>query len=175
MTLNPKLTQLLNEQINNEMSSSYVYLAMAAWFEQTPYMGFASWMFNQSREETMHALKFYQYVVDRDAVVVLQPIAQPKATFESPIDVFEHSLKQEQLVTQQINDLYDVAEQVKDHSSKNLLLWFLNEQIEEEKTVRDMLDRLRLAGTDPASLLVLDREAAQRQSPTGPGGHGHGK
>ncbi|MBB5037291.1 ferritin [Prosthecobacter dejongeii] len=176
MTLNPKLTQLLNEQINNEMSSSYVYLAMAAWFEQTPYMGFASWMFNQSREETMHALKFYQYVVDRDAVVVLQPIAQPKATFESPIDVFEHSLKQEQLVTQQINDLYDVAEQVKDHSSKNLLLWFLNEQIEEEKTVRDMLDRLRLAGTDPASLLVLDREAAQRQSPTGSGGHGgHGK
>jgi ferritin len=173
MTLNPTLTKLLNEQINNEMSSSYVYLAMAAWFEQTPYMGFASWMFNQSREETMHALKFYQYVVDRDAVVVLEPIAKPKAIFESPIDVFEHSLKQEQLVTQQINDLYDVAEQVKDHSSKNLLLWFLNEQIEEEKTVRDMLDRLRLAGTDPASLLVLDREAAQRQSPTGGSGkHG---
>lgn len=172
MTLNPTLTKLLNEQINNEMSSSYVYLAMAAWFEQTPYMGFSSWMFNQSREETMHALKFYQYVVDRDAVVVLEPIAKPKAVFESPIDVFEHSLKQEQLVTQQINDLYDVAEQVKDHSSKNLLLWFLNEQIEEEKTVRDMLDRLKLAGNDPASLLVLDREAAQRQAPTGGGKHG---
>jgi len=176
MTLNPKLTELLNEQINNEMSSSYIYLAMAAWFEQTPYAGFASWMFNQSREETMHALKFYQYLVDRDAVVSLKPIAQPKATFDSPIDVFEHSLKQEQAVTQQINDLYDLAEQVKDHSSKNLLLWFLNEQIEEEKTVRDMLDRLKLAGTDPASLLVLDREAAQRQSAEGgggKGGHGH--
>ena len=167
MTLNAKLTQMLNEQINNEMASSYIYLAMAAWFEQTPYAGFASWMFNQSREETMHALKFYQYVVDRDAVVELQPITKPKADFQSPIDVFEHSLKQEQKVTQQINDLYDVAEQVKDHMSKNLLLWFLNEQMEEEKTVRDMLDRLKLAGNDPASLLVLDREAAQRPAPQG--------
>jgi ferritin len=167
MTLNPKLAKLLNEQINNEMSSSYIYLAMAAWFEQTPYTGFAGWMFNQSREETMHALKFYQYVVDRDAAVVLQPIAKPKADFKNPIDVFETSLKQEQKVTQQINELFEVAEQVKDHASKNLLLWFLNEQMEEEKTVRDMLDRLKLAGNDPASLLVLDREAGMRKPPAG--------
>lgn len=172
MTLNPKLRKLLNDQINNELASSYIYLAMAAWFEQTPYSGFASWMFNQSREENMHALKFYQYVVDRDAVVELQPIAKPKSEFKSPIDVFEHSLKQEQKVTQQINDLYDVAESVKDHASKNLLLWFLNEQMEEEKTVRDMLDRLKLAGSDPASLLVLDREAGQRQSPAAGNGGG---
>lgn len=167
MTLSPKLAKLFNEQINNEMSSSYVYLAMSAWFEQTPYSGFASWMFNQSREETAHALKFYQYLVDRDAKVELQPIAKPKAIFKSPIDVFEHSLKQEQLVTQQINELFEVAEQVKDHASKNLLLWFLNEQMEEEKTVRDMLDRLKFAGDDRASLLVLDREAGQRQAASG--------
>lgn len=167
MTLNPKLTKLLNEQINNELSSSYIYLAMAAWFEQTPYSGFAQWMFTQSREENMHALKFYQYVVDRDAQVVFQPIAKPKADFKSPLDVFEHSLKQEQKVTQQINDLFEVAEQVKDHASKNLLLWFLNEQMEEEKTVRDMLDRLKLAGNDPASLLVLDREAGSRKAAAG--------
>ena len=170
MTLSPKLAKLLNEQINNEMSSSYIYLAMAAWFEQTPYAGFAGWMFNQSREETMHALKFYQYVVDRDSVVVLQPIAKPRADFKNPIEVFETSLKQEQKVTQQINELFEVAEQVKDHASKNLLLWFLNEQMEEEKTVRDMLDRLKLAGNDPASLLVLDREAGTRKPPTGGGG-----
>jgi ferritin len=169
MTLNPKLAKLLNEQINNEMASSYIYLAMAAWFEQTPYSGFASWMFNQSREETMHALKFYQYVVDRDAKVELETIAKPKTDFKSPLDVFQQSLKQEQKVTQQINDLFEVAEQVKDHASKNLLLWFLNEQMEEEKTVRDMLDRLKLAGTDPASLLVLDREAGSRQAAAGPG------
>lgn len=170
MTLNSKLAKLLNEQINNEMSSSYIYLAMAAWFEQTPYSGFASWMFNQSREETMHALKFYQYVVDRDAAVVLEPIPKPKAAFKSPLEVFETSLKQEQKVTQQINDLFEVAEQVKDHASKNLLLWFLNEQMEEEKTVRDMLDRLKLAGNDPASLLVLDREAGARKTADTAGG-----
>ncbi len=168
MTLNSKLTKLLNEQINNEMSSSYVYLAMAAWFEQTPYSGFAQWMFTQSREETMHALKFYQYLVDRDAKVELQPIAKPKMDFKSPIDVFQHSLKQEQKVTQQINELFEVAEQVKDHASKNLLLWFLNEQMEEEKSVGDMLDRLKLADNDTASLLVLDREAGSR--PSGGGG-----
>ena len=180
MKLSEELQALLNEQINNEMASSYIYLAMAAWFEQTPYLGFASWMFNQSREETMHALKFYQYVVDRDGKVELAPIDQPRHDFTSPIEVFEHSLQQEQKVTQQINDLYDVAERVKDHASKNLLLWFLNEQMEEEKTVRDMLDRLKLAGSDPASLLVLDREAAARKPEGGGGeyrggggGHGH--
>lgn len=164
MNLSPKLTNLLNEQINNEMASSYAYLAMAAWFEQTPYVGFAKWMSAQSREETMHALKFYQYLADRDAKVELQPIAKPKHDFKSPIDVFTHSLKQEEKVTAQINDLYEVAEKVRDHASKNLLLWFLNEQMEEEKTVRDMLDRLKLAGNDAASLLVLDREAGARNA-----------
>ena len=165
MSLNPELAKLLNAQINHEMSSSYAYLAMAAWLEQTPYTGFASWMYNQSREETMHALKFYQYIVDRDAQVELEPLAKPQSDFASPIDVFSLSLKQEQMVTAQINELYDVAERVRDHASKNLLLWFLNEQIEEEKSVRDMLDRLTLAGDDPASLLVLDREAGARQAP----------
>jgi len=182
MKLSEELQSLLNDQINNEMSSSYTYLAMAGWFEQTPYIGFASWMFNQSLEETTHALKFYQYLMDRDAKLQLRPIEQPSHEFQSPIDVFEQSLKQEEKVTQQINDLYEVAERVKDHASKNLLLWFLNEQMEEEKTVRDMLDRLRLAGNDPASLLVLDREAGTRQGaggggykgkPSGGGGHGH--
>jgi ferritin len=165
MNLSPELAKLLNEQINNEMASSYAYLAMAAWFEQTPYTGFAQWMFTQSLEETTHALKFYQYLADRDAKVELEPVAKPKHDFQSALDVFEHSLQQEQKVTAQINDLYEVAEKVKDHASKNLLLWFLNEQMEEEKTVRDMLDRLKLAGTDPASLLVLDREAGSRKAP----------
>jgi ferritin len=105
--------------------------------------------------------------VDRDAKVELQPIEKPKMDYKSVMDAFQYSLKQEEKVTQQINDLYEVAEQVKDHASKNLLLWFLNEQMEEEKTVRDMLDRLKLAGDDVASLLVLDREAGSRKSAVG--------
>lgn len=168
MNLSPQLTKLLNEQINNEMASSYQYLAMAAWFELTPYTGFAQWMSTQSREETNHALKFYDYLVHRDAKVELQPLAKPKHEFKSPLDVFEHALKQEQTVTKQINDIYEVAEKVRDHTSKNLLLWFLNEQMEEEKQVKDLRDRLKLAGNDPASLLTVDREASARQ----PGGGG---
>ncbi len=167
MTLSPDLTKLLNEQINNEMASSYAYLAMAAWFEQTPYAGFASWMFAQSKEETVHALKFYKYLTDRDVKVELSAIEKPKHDFASPVDVFEQSLKQEQRVTAQINDLYEVAERVRDHASKNLLLWFLNEQMEEEKSVGDMLERLKLAAGDTASLLALDREAGTRQSDSG--------
>lgn len=164
MSLNPELAELLNAQINHEMSASYSYLAMAAWFEQTPYAGFASWMFVQSAEETVHALKFYQFLVSRDAPVVLGPLAKPTADFNSPLDVFTQSLEQEQTVTRQINDLYDVAERVRDHATKNLLLWFLNEQIEEEQSVRAIVDRLTLAGNDPASLLELDREAAARNA-----------
>jgi ferritin len=164
MSMNPELAKLLNAQINHEMSASYSYLAMAAWFELTPYSGFAKWMFMQSAEETVHALKFYQFLVSRDAPVVLEAIATPKADFKSPLDVFAQSLKQEQAVTAQINELYDVAEKVRDHASKNLLLWFLNEQIEEEQSVRNIVDRLTLAGDDPASLLVLDREASARNA-----------
>lgn len=163
--MNEELARLLNAQINHEMESSYAYLAMAAWFERSPYSGFASWMFNQSREETMHALKFYQYLVDRDAAVELEPLAKPKSDFSDPVEVFRTSLAQEQKVTRQINDLYDLAEKTRDHASKNLLLWFLNEQIEEEKSVRDMLDRLTLAANNPAALIALDREAAARQAP----------
>jgi ferritin len=164
MKVNPELTKLLNAQINHEMAASYSYLAMSAWFEQTPYSGFANWMYQQSAEETVHALKFYQFLISRGARVVLEPLAAPEADFKSPLDVFSQSLKQEETVTAQINELYDVAERVRDHASKNLLLWFLNEQIEEEESVRSIVERLKLAGDDPAGLLGLDREAGARQS-----------
>ncbi len=172
MKLVPELNKLLNEQINNELVSSYAYLAMAGWFERTPYLGFAKWMFTQSQEEHGHAMKFYQHIVDREGVVELTTVEKPRHDFSSPLEVLEASLAQEEKVTAQINDLYEVAEKVRDHMSKNLLLWFLNEQMEEEKSVRDMRDRLKLAGNDPASLLVLDREAGERK---GGGGESRGK
>lgn len=172
MKLAAELNKLLNEQINNELVSSYTYLAMAAWFEHTPYLGFAKWMFAQSQEENSHAMKFYQHIVDREGKVELATVEKPRHDFTSPLEVLEISLKQEEKVTAQINDIYEVAEKVRDHMSKNLLLWFLNEQMEEEKSVRDMRDRLQLAGNDPASLLVLDREAGERKAG---GGEGRGK
>ncbi len=162
-TLAPELHELLNKQINEEMSASYSYLAMSAWFEDSPYGGFAQWMLTQSQEETTHAMKFYHFLVDRGAKVDLTAIAAPRHEFGSPLEVFETSLRQEEHVTQCIHRLYEAAEKHRDHESKNLLNWFLDEQVEEEKVVQDMIDRLRLVGDNPVGLLQLDQEASQRK------------
>ncbi|MFK5923170.1 MAG: ferritin [Verrucomicrobiota bacterium] len=169
MDLDSKLQSLLNEQINHEMSSSYVYLAMSSWFEETPYSGFAQWMYTQSLEETDHAMKFYHFLVDRNAQVSLMSIAQPDASYSSALDVFKASFEQEQKVTVQIHHLYSVAEETRDHETKNFLNWFLDEQVEEEKNVRDMIDRLELIGDNPVGLLQLDQEAARRKPVTAGG------
>lgn len=163
MDLDNKLRILLNEQINHEMASSYAYLAMSAWFEETPYSGFAQWMYTQSLEETDHAMKFYHFIVDRNAQVSLMAIDQPQAKYESAIDVFKASLEQEKKVTDQIHKLYSAAEEARDHETKNFLNWFLDEQVEEEKNVRDMIDRLELIGDNPVGMLQLDQEAARRK------------
>ena len=162
-TLAPELHALLNKQINLEMAASYSYLAMSAWFEESPYGGFAQWMLAQSQEETAHAMKFYQFVIDRNATVELEAIEKPRASYDSALDVFETSLKQEQAVTAAIHELYELAEKHRDHETKNLLNWFLDEQIEEEKAAQDMIDRLTLVGDNPVGMLQLDQEAAQRK------------
>ena len=162
-TLAPELHALIIQQINLEMSASYSYLAMSAWFEQTPYDGFAQWMRVQSQEETAHAMKFYHFLINRGASIELSSIEAPQSDYRSPLEVFETSLAQERHVTQCIHGLYEAAERHRDHESKNLLNWFLDEQVEEEKAVQDMIDRLRLVGDSPVGLLQLDHEAAQRK------------
>ncbi|MFT5188187.1 MAG: ferritin [Verrucomicrobiales bacterium] len=162
-SLAPELHTLLNQQINEEMSASYSYLAMSAWFEDTPYGGFAHWMLAQSQEETLHAMKFYHFLIDRGAKIELAKIEAPILDYASPLEVFEKSLEQERHVTATIHTLYDAAEKHRDHESKNLLNWFLDEQVEEEKSVQDMIDRLRLVGDNPLGLLQLDQEASQRK------------
>lgn len=162
-TLASELHELLNEQINKEMAASYSYLGMSAWFEDTPYGGFAQWMLAQSQEETAHAMKFYHFLVDRGANVRLADIQAPRHDYASPLEVFETSLEQERDVTQSIHRLYEAAEKHRDHESKNLLNWFLDEQVEEEKAVQDMIDRLHLVGDNPVGLLQLDQEAGMRR------------
>lgn len=162
-TLDPELHALLNDQINEEMTASYSYLAMSAWFEDTPYGGFAQWMLAQSQEETAHAMKFYHFLIDRGAEVKLAQIEAPRRDYASPLEVLETSLSQEQHVTKCIHRLYEAAEKHRDHESKNLLNWFLDEQVEEEKAVQDMIDRLRLVGDNPVGLLQLDHEAGLRK------------
>lgn len=159
----PELHELINRQINQEMSASYSYLAMSAWFEETPYGGFAQWMYVQSQEETVHAMKFYKFLTDRNARVELFAVEAPRTEFASPLEVFRSSLEQEKEVTESIHRLYEMAEKHHDHESKNLLNWFLSEQVEEEKAVQDMIDRLELVGDNPVGMLQLDQEAAHRK------------
>ncbi len=159
-SLAPELHALLNAQINKEMAASYSYLAMSAWFEETPYGGFAQWMLAQSQEETTHAMKFYHFLIDRGSQVEFDAISAPNRDYSSALEVFETSLEQEVEVTASIHRLYDAAETHRDHESKNLLNWFLDEEVEEEKAVQKMIDRLKLVGDNPVGLLQLDQEAA---------------
>ena len=167
MNLDSSLAALINRQVNNEMFASYSYLAMSAWFETTAFPGFTRWMAVQSNEETAHAMKFYQYLIDRDARVTLEAIAKPQTDFASPLEVFRASLAQERQVTEQIHAIYNAAEDVRDHETRNFLNWFLDEQIEEEKSLRDLIERLEFVGDDPIGLLRLDEEAMARKAVPG--------
>ena len=157
------IQKALNAQIKNELQAHYDYLGMSAHFERTPYLGFAKWMRVQSSEEYTHAMKLYDYLRLRNVAIELQALDAPRTLYgPQPLEIFEFALVQEQSVTQQINDLYELALKDKDYATLQFLTWFLQEQVEEENTVSDIIDRLRLAGDNPAGLLRLDDEAARR-------------
>ena len=160
--ISKKLEEALNHQINNELSSYYSYLAMTAFLETTPFSGFAGWMRAQAEEEKGHAMKIFDYLNDRDGKVVLEAIPQPATDYSSPLEIFKTSLAQEIHVTAQINELYELARQEKDFAVQEYLGWFLTEQVEEEKSAQDMVDRLELAGDSVEALLLLDTQAANR-------------
>lgn len=162
MKICSSLEKIINEQINHEMASSYVYLAMHAWLETTPYKGFSRWMLEQSKEETGHAMRFLDYLLDRQGTVHLMPLAEPRKTYKSPLEVFETSLKQEQQITGLIHKIYALAEKEKDYETRHFLSWFLQEQVEEEKSTGDMVDALRLAGDHINALMRLDAKAGAR-------------
>ena len=164
MGMNPKLEAAYNTQITMEYGSAYAYLAMGAWLEAEGLPGMAQWMRLQSEEETEHALRFYQFVLDRGGRVVLGSIEAPTAQFDGPLDVFRRSLRQEQAVTASINNLYALAVEAQDFASIPLLDWFVNEQVEEEATVQQIIDDLERAGDAGHTLLMLDRELGARQS-----------
>jgi ferritin len=157
------LLQAFNDQIQLEFASAYTYLQMAAWCETNDLAGFATWMRAQWAEESQHALKFVDFVLDRDGEVRLQPIEAPPATFRSPLDLIQRAHQHEQRVTTAIGALYAQASQAHDYTSLPLLQWFLNEQIEEEAAVRQIEAELRMAGDSAVALLLLDRELPARR------------
>lgn len=159
----------MNDQIQRELESAYIYLSMAAYFEGLNLPGFAQWMKVQYREEEAHAFKFYDYVNDRGGRVMLQAIGQPPTEFESPLEVFEKALAHEKNITGHINDLYALAVQQNDYPSQVFLQWFVEEQVEEEKTAGDIVTLLSRIGDNEHALIMVDREVGQRQPPAGAG------
>jgi len=157
-----KMLKALNEQINAEMYSSYLYLAMEAHFQSISLSGFAAWMRAQVQEELFHGMKFYDYVFERGGQVILQTIKKPETGWKTPLDVFKHVLKHEQHVTSLINDLVDLAMTEKDHATVNFLQWFVGEQVEEEATAGTIVDKLKLIKNDTSGLFLLDAELGAR-------------
>jgi ferritin len=152
----------VEEQIKHEFYSSYLYLSMAGSFEVANLRGFAHWMREQSREELEHAMKFFDFLLDRGESVQLQAIEAPPYAFRSPLDTFEQALEHEKEITAHINDLYGLAVRENDYPAQVLLNWFVQEQVEEEKAATETVERLRLAGEDGAALLLLDSELGNR-------------
>jgi ferritin len=160
--LSKKLEEELNKQVNAELYSSYLYLSMSAYLSSINLNGFSTWMKIQFEEEQAHAMKLFQYILDRGGRVNLLTINNPPVEWENIIDVFEATYSHEQEVTRLINELVNVAMTEKDHATVNLLQWFVSEQVEEEATVSDILDQLKLIDGKGAGLFMLDRELKQR-------------
>ncbi|UCG48909.1 MAG: ferritin [Phycisphaerales bacterium] len=157
-----KMEQALNDQINAEFYSAYLYLSMVAYFESLSLSGFANWMRVQTQEETTHAMKIYDFINERGGRVTLKALAEPPAEWKSPLDAFKAAYKHEQLITARINDLVNLAIREKDHATNAFLQWFVNEQVEEETSVDKVARELKMAEDAPGAMLMIDRELAGR-------------
>jgi ferritin len=156
------MEQALNKQLNAELYSAYLYLSMAAYFYSLNLNGFANWMTVQNQEETMHAMKFYNYINERGGRITLAQIDGPPTNWHSPLEVFEETLKHEEKVTGLINNLVDLAIAERDHAANAFLQWFVTEQVEEEASANEIIQNLKMAGNDPNALFMLDRELGAR-------------
>ena len=162
--MNQRVVEAINRQINSELSASYSYLAMSAWCERQKFVGAGRWLRLQSQEEYMHAMKLLDFLLARDCGVELRAIQAPHSPYASLLDVFSRALEQEETVSQQIDSLYEIAFTEKAFAAVAELQWFLTEQVEEEKTGREIVAKLKMVGNDPASLLDMDRELGARSS-----------
>ena len=164
MLINEKMSVAISGQINEEFYSSYLYLSMSAYCESVDLPGFAYWLRVQSQEEYMHAMNLFDYMQRRQGIVHLYPIAQPPLEFDSVLDVMQQILKNEQSVSHLICELYELACQEKDYPTQVHMQAFITEQVEEEKSVADVIAQLQMIGDSTSDLLILDREMATRQA-----------
>ena len=160
--LSQKLQDAINEQINSEFYSGHLYLSMAAYCDTLSLGGFSHWLKLQYSEELGHALKLFDFITDRGSRVVLQSIDQPPIEFESVTAVMQMALEHERKVTAMIDSLYELALDERDYSAHVLLEWFVDEQVEEEKSVAEIISHLELVGDDGTGLLMLDSRLGAR-------------
>ncbi len=161
--LSKKIQDALNKQINAELYSSYLYLAMQGYFEANNLPGSAHWMKLQSEEERGHALKIFEFVYGRQGRVDLTAIQQPGSKYKSPLDVFQKAYEHEKIVSDMIHRLYDLAVKENDYPTQVMLNWFVNEQVEEEKQALQIVEQLRLIGDNAPALLMLDHQLGERK------------
>jgi ferritin len=159
-----KVLKALNKQLNEELYSSYAYLAMSAHFSSLSFEGFAHWFRMQSQEEYGHAMKILDYILARDGKVSLMKVDPPKAVWKNALQVFKETYDQEVSVSKSINEIVDLALTEKDYATNNFMQWFVSEQVEEESTASTLLDRINLVGDDKNGLLLLDKELGMRAS-----------
>lgn len=160
--LKQSVQDAINEQIKNELYSAYVYLSVSAYFDTINLMGFSNWMRMQSREEVSHAMKLFDYIIDRGGRVALQAIDKPPVDFKSPVDVMQQALDHERRVTGMIEGLYELAVKESDYATQAQLQWFITEQVEEEKNASTILEQLRMIGDNRSALLMLDMDLGKR-------------
>lgn len=156
------MQKAINEQINKELYSSYLYLSMAAYFENRNLPGFAKWMHTQADEEREHGMKFFQYLLDRGGKVELKAIAAPEIDWKTNLDVFKQVQEHEAAVTASIYALYELALTEKDYPSQAMLQWFITEQVEEEKNAADIVQQLELIDARGTAVLMLDHQLGKR-------------
>jgi len=157
-----KIETALSQQVNAELYSSYLYLSMQAYFQELNLTGFSNWMSIQTKEELVHATKIYNFINERGAKVTLTAIDCPPTDWKSPLEVFQVTYEHEQKVTGLINDLVNLAIEEKDHATNTFLQWFVNEQVEEEASALEVLQKLKLVKDDSSGLFMIDNDLAQR-------------
>ncbi len=160
--ISDRMLKTMNEQIAKEFYSGYMYLEMAAYFEEAGLEGMASWMRIQAQEEECHAMIFFNYVNEQGGRVRLGGVDEPPHEYDSPLDVFEKGLEHEKKVTASINNLVDIAIEEKDHASRSFLNWFVDEQVEEEDGFNRVASKLKLVKADSNALFMIDKELGAR-------------
>ncbi|MBN2685205.1 MAG: ferritin [Pontiellaceae bacterium] len=166
--ISKRMEVALNEQVNKEFYSAYMYLAMSAYCNTMGLPGFSHWMRMQYEEENLHVTKMYDYILNQGGEIHLKTIEEPPKEYGTPLEIFQKTLEHEQFVTQSIHQLMGLAMEEHDYATQAFLQWYVSEQVEEESNVQDVLNPLRMVGEDKGGLMMIDQKLGGRMAPSMP-------